>query len=96
MVSTFSSIFVPYNYFCCTTFKFGVFVLEINEDSLTHVLQLIHPKLEYQLLLAKKVQLIEALKVLLKNYFPAPSELSHKYPSIRLRNYKLTKTISPS
>ena len=36
---------------------------DINEDSLAHVLQLIHPKLEYQLLLAKKVQLIDALKV---------------------------------
>ena len=28
-----------------------------------HTLSLIHPRLEYQLLLAKKVQLIEALKV---------------------------------
>ena len=36
---------------------------DINEESLAHTIHLIHPKLEYQLLLAKKVQLIEALKV---------------------------------
>ncbi|XP_038625212.1 Bardet-Biedl syndrome 7 protein isoform X1 [Tachyglossus aculeatus] len=35
---------------------------EINEVSISHTLKLIHPKLEYQLLLAKKVQLIDALK----------------------------------
>ncbi|XP_023646690.1 Bardet-Biedl syndrome 7 protein isoform X2 [Paramormyrops kingsleyae] len=34
----------------------------INEDSVNHTLKMIHPKLEYQLLLAKKVQLIDALK----------------------------------
>ena len=39
-------------------------VTEINDFSLPHTLQLIHPKLEYQLLLAKKVQLIDALKEL--------------------------------
>ncbi|XP_064637282.1 Bardet-Biedl syndrome 7 protein homolog isoform X2 [Lineus longissimus] len=37
---------------------------DINEESIPHTLQLIHPKLEYQLLLAKKVQLIDALKEL--------------------------------
>uniref|UniRef100_A0A8D0Z2V9 Bardet-Biedl syndrome 7 protein homolog n=1 Tax=Sus scrofa TaxID=9823 RepID=A0A8D0Z2V9_PIG len=37
---------------------------EINEVSVRHTLKLIHPKLEYQLLLAKKVQLIDALKEL--------------------------------
>uniref|UniRef100_A0A8C9UKU7 Bardet-Biedl syndrome 7 n=1 Tax=Spermophilus dauricus TaxID=99837 RepID=A0A8C9UKU7_SPEDA len=37
---------------------------EINEVSVRHTLMLIHPKLEYQLLLAKKVQLIDALKEL--------------------------------
>lgn len=37
---------------------------EINEMSVKHTLELIHPKLEYQLLLAKKVQLIDALKEL--------------------------------
>lgn len=35
---------------------------DINEDSIVHILNLIHPKLEYQLVLAKKVQLIDALK----------------------------------
>ncbi|XP_066089945.1 Bardet-Biedl syndrome 7 protein isoform X1 [Saccopteryx bilineata] len=37
---------------------------EINEVSVRHTLELIHPKLEYQLLLTKKVQLIDALKEL--------------------------------
>uniref|UniRef100_A0A8C4X5D7 Bardet-Biedl syndrome 7 protein homolog n=1 Tax=Erpetoichthys calabaricus TaxID=27687 RepID=A0A8C4X5D7_ERPCA len=37
---------------------------DINEESVNHTLKLIHPKLEYQLLLAKKVQLIDALKEL--------------------------------
>ena len=37
---------------------------EICEDSVAFTLNLIHPKLEYQLLLAKKVQLIDALKVM--------------------------------
>ncbi|XP_006629230.1 Bardet-Biedl syndrome 7 protein isoform X1 [Lepisosteus oculatus] len=37
---------------------------DINEESVNHTLKMIHPKLEYQLLLAKKVQLIDALKEL--------------------------------
>ncbi|XP_052795027.1 Bardet-Biedl syndrome 7 protein homolog isoform X2 [Mya arenaria] len=37
---------------------------EVNDDSIPYTLNLIHPKLEYQLLLAKKVQLIDALKEL--------------------------------
>ncbi|XP_054846503.1 Bardet-Biedl syndrome 7 protein isoform X1 [Eublepharis macularius] len=37
---------------------------DINEVSVNHTLQLIHPKLEYQLMLAKKVELIDALKEL--------------------------------
>lgn len=41
--------------------------LQINYDfnalSIPHTLNLVHPKLEYQLMLAKKVQLIDALKV---------------------------------
>lgn len=37
---------------------------EVNEDSVSHTLKMIHPKLEYQLILAKKVQLIDALKEL--------------------------------
>lgn len=39
---------------------------EINDDSVSHTLNMIHPKLEYQLLLARKVQLIDALKVSVK------------------------------
>lgn len=35
---------------------------DINEESVPHTLRLIDPKLEYQLLLAKKVQVIDALK----------------------------------
>ncbi|XP_060102819.1 Bardet-Biedl syndrome 7 protein [Heteronotia binoei] len=37
---------------------------DINEASVNHTLKLIHPKLEYQLMLAKKVELIDALKEL--------------------------------
>ncbi|XP_023932485.1 Bardet-Biedl syndrome 7 protein homolog isoform X2 [Lingula anatina] len=37
---------------------------DINEESVAHLLNLIHPKLEYQLVLAKKVQIIDALKEL--------------------------------
>lgn len=38
-------------------------LLDINEESVRHTLTLIHPKLEYQQLLAKKVHLIDALRV---------------------------------
>ncbi|XP_077156527.1 BBSome complex member BBS7 [Paroedura picta] len=37
---------------------------DINEASVNHTLKLIHPKLDYQLMLAKKVELIDALKEL--------------------------------
>ncbi|XP_069781264.1 Bardet-Biedl syndrome 7 protein isoform X2 [Narcine bancroftii] len=37
---------------------------DVNEESVNYTLKLIHPKLEHQLLLAKKVQLIDALKEL--------------------------------
>ncbi|KAM9833163.1 Bardet-Biedl syndrome 7 protein isoform X2 [Syngnathus typhle] len=37
---------------------------DINDDSVSHTLKMIHPKLEYQLVLARKVQLIDALKEL--------------------------------
>ncbi|XP_040186282.1 Bardet-Biedl syndrome 7 protein [Rana temporaria] len=37
---------------------------DISEESVGHTLRMIHPKLEYQLLLAKKVHLIDALKEL--------------------------------
>jgi len=36
---------------------------EVNKDSIAHTLQLLHPKLDHQLMLAKKVQLLEALQV---------------------------------
>lgn len=36
---------------------------DVNHESIPNTLNLIHPKLEYQLMLAKKVQLIDALKV---------------------------------
>uniref|UniRef100_A0A1A8GTM9 Bardet-Biedl syndrome 7 n=2 Tax=Nothobranchius korthausae TaxID=1143690 RepID=A0A1A8GTM9_9TELE len=37
---------------------------DINDDSVSHTLRMIHPKLEYQLVLARKVQLVDALKEL--------------------------------
>lgn len=37
---------------------------DINEESVSHTLRMIHPKLEHQLMLARKVQLIDALKEL--------------------------------
>lgn len=44
-------------------FLFCFLLLDINEESVRHTLKLIHPKLEYQQLLAKKVHLIDALRV---------------------------------
>lgn len=41
---------------------------DLEEDSIPDTLKRIHPKLEYQLLLAKKVQLIDALKVMIKQF----------------------------
>lgn len=55
-------VFIPI-YLLCIFYLFILFFLEVNEDSVSHTLKMIHPKLEYQLLLAKKVQLIDALKV---------------------------------
>jgi len=44
--------------------SFGLFVtLDVEESSIPHILKLMHPKLEYQLQLAKKVELLDALKV---------------------------------
>lgn len=40
---------------------------DVNEESIPHTLQMIHPRLEYQLLLAKKVQLIDGLRELAVN-----------------------------
>lgn len=50
-------------------------VSEVNEDSVSHTLQMIHPKLEYQLILAKKVQLIDALKVKHKKRQKNPAKI---------------------
>ncbi|KAK6298582.1 hypothetical protein J4Q44_G00316370 [Coregonus suidteri] len=64
---------------------------DINDDSVGHTLKMIHPKLEYQLLLAKKVQLIDALKdlqvhegntdsaYLLEEYKKQPAHLERLY-----------------
>ena len=38
-------------------------IVDIDDFSVPHTLKLIHPKLEEQLLLAKKVQLIDGLQV---------------------------------
>ena len=55
---------VPTVWRCCSIRDVGDHVLsEINDESVPYTLRMIHPKLEYQLLLAKKVQLIDALKV---------------------------------
>ncbi|XP_049268144.1 Bardet-Biedl syndrome 7 protein homolog [Rhipicephalus sanguineus] len=35
---------------------------DFNNESIAHALRMIHPKLEHQLVLAKKIQLVEALK----------------------------------
>ena len=44
--------------------SFGLFVtLDVEDSSIPHILKLMHPKLEYQLQLAKKVELLDALKV---------------------------------
>ena len=36
---------------------------EINEESIAHTLRLLHPKMDYQFLLVKKVNLLDALQV---------------------------------
>jgi len=36
---------------------------DVEDSSVPHVLRLIHPKLEYQLQLARKMELLDALKV---------------------------------
>lgn len=58
---SFSSFVNPINGMCSTHLLVGV--LDVNEESVRHTLKLIHPKLEYQQLLAKKVHLIDALRV---------------------------------
>lgn len=58
---SFSSFVNLINGMCNTHLLVGV--LDVNEESVRHTLKLIHPKLEYQQLLAKKVHLIDALRV---------------------------------
>ena len=43
-------------------FLFVVTAVELDESSVEHMLRLIHPQLEAQLMLAKNVQLIEGLQ----------------------------------
>lgn len=43
-------------------FLFAVTAVELDESSVEHMLRLIHPQLEAQLMLAKNVQLIEGLQ----------------------------------
>lgn len=54
---------------------------DLNEESIPNVLYRIHPKLEYQLLLAKRVQLIDGLKEL-KTYKDDASFLTEEYKDI--------------
>ncbi|XP_065058986.1 Bardet-Biedl syndrome 7 protein homolog [Rhopilema esculentum] len=54
---------------------------ELNEDSIPNVLRRIHPKLDYQLLLAKKVQLVDGLKEL-QVYENDTSFLGQEYQEI--------------
>lgn len=54
---------------------------DIKEESIAHTLQMIHPRLEHQLLLAKKVQLIDALMELQVNE-PDLSFMSPEYQQI--------------
>jgi len=36
---------------------------DVNENSISHTLHLLHPKMDYQFLLVKKVNLLDALQV---------------------------------
>ena len=54
---------------------------DLNEESIPNVLYRIHPKLEYQLLLAKRVQLIDGLKEL-RTYEDDDSFLTEEYKDI--------------
>ena len=62
--------------------RFALFLADLNEQSIPHTLNLIHPKLEYQLLLAKKVQLIDALKELEVHEADNKQVLSPEYQDI--------------
>jgi len=41
----------------------SILMSDVEDSSVPHILRLIHPKLEYQLQLAKKMELLDALKV---------------------------------
>ena len=43
---------------------------DVNEDSISHTLRLLHPKMDYQFLLVKKVNLLDALQVNYLLIFP--------------------------
>ncbi|KAL1434870.1 hypothetical protein MTO96_001749 [Rhipicephalus appendiculatus] len=61
---------------------------DFNNDSIAHTLRMIHPKLEHQLVLAKKVQLVEALKDL-KVYEGNADCLAPEYQDILERSDEL-------
>jgi Bardet-Biedl syndrome 7 protein len=54
----------------------------VNDDSVLHTLELLHPKLEAQLLLAKQVALIEPLKDLAAHETEGTDFLSPEYQFI--------------
>ncbi|XP_014678211.1 PREDICTED: Bardet-Biedl syndrome 7 protein homolog [Priapulus caudatus] len=55
---------------------------EVSDDSVSHVLATIHPKLEHQLALAKKVRLVEALRELAAHDADADAYLAAEYRAI--------------
>lgn len=61
---------------------------DINDDSVSHTLTMISPKLEYQLLLARKVQLIDALKVRL-------CSMCHVTGKIHLKPFQYNHCVCP-
>ena len=63
---------------------------DLNEESIPNVLYRIHPKLEYQLLLAKRVQLIDGLKEL-QTYEDDASFLTEEYKEILENADKLSE-----
>ena len=55
------AILMPYIINVCC--NWSCLTVDVEERSVLHILRLIHPKLEYQLQLAKKMELLDALKV---------------------------------
>ena len=65
---------------CHDMFVSMLFVLlDVEDSSVPHILKLIHPKLEYQLQLAKKIELLEALKVCTYLYCMYDGNSAHNY-----------------